>query len=322
MTSAPGGTGDRHRPDLVPAVYFLSDYGTVDEFVGVVHAVLFRLAPVLRVIDLSHQVPAFDVVAGAAMLVRSVPHLGSGVVLAVVDPGVGTERRGVALETDSRGPRFLVGPDNGLLLPVADWLGGVRAAVALDPVRTVGDPSSGTFDGRDLFAPAAAHLAQGGDLHRLGEVVDPASLIRVPTESGESDPGTWDVGGSELDSPVSWIDRFGNIQLATVPEALSAVGVALGGLAVVTTRPAHEGGGRSRGPVATPGPGVTARRVRAFGHLSPGELGLLEDANGRVSVVLDRASAARALALEGAGAIVHIVAVGPPGDGKHPASGG
>ncbi len=143
MTGTPDGAGDHDRSDPVPAVYFLSDYGTADEFVGVVHAVLFRLAPELRVIDLSHQVPPFDVVAGAAMLVRAAPHLGSGVVLAVVDPGVGTERRGVALTTASSGPRFVVGPDNGLLLPMADALGGVRSAVALDPARTVGDRPAG-----------------------------------------------------------------------------------------------------------------------------------------------------------------------------------
>ena len=107
-------------------MFFLSDYGTADEFVGVVHAVLHRLAPSAPVIDLGHQIPPFDVAAAAALLVRAGPHLGPGVVLAVVDPGVGTDRRGVAVELPPGGPTWLVGPDNGLLLPLAEARCGPR----------------------------------------------------------------------------------------------------------------------------------------------------------------------------------------------------
>ena len=156
-----GGTAD-------PAVFFLSDYGTADEFVGVVHAVLHRRAPGVAVIDLSHQIPPFDVAAGSALLVRAGPHLGAGVVLAVVDPGVGTDRRAVALELASGPPRWMVGPDNGLLVPLATSSGGVRTAVALDPARLGPAAPPGTFDGRDVFAPAAAHLVTGGAAGRSG----------------------------------------------------------------------------------------------------------------------------------------------------------
>ncbi len=299
VTPAGRDGSDRH-----PAVYFLSDYGAVDEFVGVVHAVLHRLAPALAVIDLSHQVPAFDVAAGAAMLVRSGPYLGAGVVLAVVDPGVGTDRRGVALEVPPGGPRWLVGPDNGLLLPLAVSLGGVRAAVALsagpDGVRT-------TFDGRDVFAPAVAHLAAAGDPEAIGHPIDVASLRQVPA-AGPDQIGR--VGpthdGSGVRATVTWIDGFGNVQLTVGPDALSAIGLTLGGRARVTVLPGPGGADGERDP-------VEATRVRAFGQLAQGQLGLLDDANGQVSLVFDRASAARALGLSGAGAGVLIVADTGPG---------
>jgi S-adenosyl-L-methionine hydrolase (adenosine-forming) len=302
MTEPAEGRGASRDPDTAPAVFFLSDYGTADEFVGVVHAVLHRLEPGLPVIDLSHEVPAFDVGAGAAMLVRAAPHLGDGVVVAVVDPGVGTARRGVALGLGSGGPQWLVGPDNGLLVPMADTLGGIRTAIALDPGRGGRVGAHGTFDGRDLFAPAAAHLAYGGDPGRLGDPVDPTSLFTLPADGKGPGPDVPGPDGPGLDAAVSWIDRFGNVQLATVPEALTAIGVALGRRAVVT--------------VGSGSTDTTARRVRAFGDLNPGELGLLEDANGQVSLVLDRASAARSLGLSGTGTIARIAAEGPPSSGK------
>jgi hypothetical protein len=306
-------------------VYFLSDYGTVDEFVGVVHAVLHRLAPTVPVIDLSHQVPAFDIAAGAAMLVRAGPHLGPGVVLAVVDPGVGTDRRGVALEVPVGGPRWLVGPDNGLLLPLAASLGGVRAAFALDPV---GGRSAGTFDGRDVFAPAAAHLSLGGEAGVIGQPMGIATLLPAPDDGppARADPeargdpearaeaGRPGVGGV-VRAEVTWIDGFGNAQLTLRPEALSAIGVTMGGTVVFTVVSAEDRGGE-RGRRR-----IVARRVKAFGRLAGGEFGLLDDANGLVSLVLDRASAAQVLGLPGPGVAVDIRAddrgadrdAGPPG---------
>jgi S-adenosylmethionine hydrolase len=291
-------------------VYFLSDYGTADEFVGVVRAVLHRLAPTVSVIDLSHQVPAFDIAAGAAMLVRSGPYLGDGVVLAVVDPGVGTDRRGVVLEVPVGGPRWLVGPDNGLLLPLAASLGGVRAAYALDPVRSGTDRPGGTFDGRDVFAPAAAHLAAGGDPGAIGQPIVAATLRPVPDGGRPGPEGSTRAGsgdeGAGIRAEVTWIDGFGNVQLGARPDALSAIGLTMGGTSRVTV--ASGGDGAGDGGART----VLARRVTAFGQLAPGQFGLLDDANGLVSLVLDRASAARALGLPGPGVAVHI---GPDGSG-------
>jgi S-adenosylmethionine hydrolase len=300
-----GNGGDANGAQArFPAVFFLSDYGTVDEFVGVVHAVLHRVAPTVPVIDLSHQVPAFDITAGAAMLVRAGPHLGPGVVLAVVDPGVGTDRRGVALEVPVGGPRWLVGPDNGLLLPLAASLGGVRAAFALHPV---GGRSAGTFDGRDVFAPAAAHLALGGEARAIGQPMGTATLQPEPDGGPperadleeRTQAGRVGVGGV-VRAEVTWIDRFGNVQLTARPEALSAIGVTMGDTVVLTVV-STENGGEERDDRR-----IVARRVLAFGRLDGGEFGLLDDANGLVSLVLDRASAAQVLGLPGPGVAVEI----------------
>lgn len=297
-----------------PAIFFLSDYGTADEFVGVVHAVLHRLAPQVPVVDLSHQVAPFDVTGAAAMLDRCVPYLGSGVVLAVVDPGVGTDRRALALRTAAAGgaagaaegagpagPAWLVGPDNGLLVPMAEAYGGVGSVVGIDrdgPVladhRRVaggrGDPGP-TFDGRDVFAPAAAHLVLGGDPGLLGPELDPASLVTV--DPGPPGPGRGrkaSTGPAVLTSVAS-VDRFGNVQLEANPAAWAEAGFPAGHGVVVTI---------ASGP-------VPARRVRAYGELGEGELGLLTDGTGHLALVLDRESAAAALHPVEVGAAVRIV---------------
>jgi len=141
-------------------ISFLSDYGTDDEFVGVVRSVLRQLASEAVVIDITHGVAPHDVRGAALTLQRVAPFLAPGVVLAVVDPGVGTGRRAVALEVGPDPRWALVGPDNGLLVPAFEALGGPGRAVSLVARRC--RPAAGaTFDGRDLFAPAAAQLAAG-----------------------------------------------------------------------------------------------------------------------------------------------------------------
>jgi S-adenosylmethionine hydrolase len=283
------------------AVYFLSDYGNADEFAGVVRAVLFRLAPGSSVIDLSHEVPPYDVAAGADMLVRCVPHLGAGVVLAVVDPGVGTNRRGVAIHVDpppgvAPAPTWLVGPDNGLLVPAAARLGELDRVVELAPLA-----AAATFDGRDLFAPAAAHLVRGGEPGSLGSSVAPASLVTLPgvgSAATSADRGGLSAQGDAADmlvASVTWIDRFGNVQLDLGAEDLDRLGLAHGGRTDVELE-------SPAGPTATHGHPFSARRVRSFAELEPGELGVLIDANGRVALVFDRASAAGTLGFAGPGA--------------------
>jgi S-adenosyl-L-methionine hydrolase (adenosine-forming) len=313
------GADEHRQDDRSQAVYFLSDYGTDDEFVGVVHVVLHRLAPSVPVIDLGHRVPPFDIAAGAAALVRCAPYLGAGVVLAVVDPGVGTGRRGVAVEVAGAGPRWLVGPDNGLLEPLARTLGGADRVVelrpgALRPTWWLAQPEGRTFDGRDLFAPAAAHLAVGVPASELGRDADPESLVPLVTDRA---PGVAPDGARTIDVPVTWIDRFGNVQLGAGAAELDAIGLITGGTASVAVPgpvPAVDPAPSER---AQSEPGLSgwalsgwassgrARRVDAFAALGDGELGLMIDGNGRVALVLREASAARRLLL-GAGDIVRI----------------
>ena len=259
-------------PDT-PRVHFLSDYGLDDEFVGVVHAVLHRFAPGLEVIDLTHLVRPFDVRAGGQALWRAAPHLGPGVVLAVVDPGVGTDRRCVALEVASvTGPRFWVGPDNGLLLPAAESLGPLAGAVSLGRHEGVGLGTS-TFDGRDVLAPAAAALALGGSLSTLDPASHPVELSTdrlVRPAPLVLDERVID-GRLVLRAEVSWVDRFGNVQLSAGAAPLARTPNGLEIATGSTTRP--------------------ARRVTAFGELQPDEVGVLPDANGRLALAADRGRA-------------------------------
>ena len=299
-----------------PAVYFTSDYGTADEFVGVVHAVLHRFAPGVPVVDLSHEVPAFDVAAGADLLVRCTPVLGPGVVLAVVDPEVGTDRRAVAVGVEpARGdprerPGWLVGPDNGLLVPLAGALGGARRAFAVDRAAASarGWPAvagSWTFDGRDLLGPAAAHLVMGGSPELLGPELDPGTLTppphRLSPRSGEGEEG------EVLLALVRGTDRFGNVQLDLgvddLERAASRSAPELEVAFEIELVPDDRGGlDRVQAGATT----RRARQVRAYALLDPGELGVLVDAVGRAALVCDRASAADLLGRPQAGDRVRL----------------
>jgi S-adenosylmethionine hydrolase len=265
-------------------VFFLSDYGTEDEFVGVVHAVLAAASPGVTVIDLTHHIPAFDVRAGSHTLARAAPHLGPGVVLAVVDPGVGSQRRGLCLSVSPRGggPTFFVGPDNGLLVAAAEQVGEapIARAFALHRPAEVTDVGT-TFDGRDLFAPAAAALSAGVAPEELGNPIDPLSLVRLP--GGVVEHQRRSDGHRCVRAEILWIDHFGNIQLAaTAVDAHMAELPRTGTIAIAIDEP-------------DPPPGATLRRVETFDELAPGELGLLTDANGHLAVVAGQAPAAHVL---------------------------
>ncbi|HEY5685590.1 MAG TPA: SAM-dependent chlorinase/fluorinase [Acidimicrobiia bacterium] len=197
-------------------VSFLSDFGLKDEFVGVVHGVIGRIAPDVRTIDVTHGIPSGDIRAGALALTRAVQYLPEGVVLAVVDPGVGTARRAIAAETE-RG--FFVGPDNGLLSPAVALVGGAGRIVSLEnPDFRI--PSVGaTFHGRDVFAPAAAVLASGeADLADLGPSVDPETVTPLLLPLPE-------VGEGFVSGRAWWIDRFGNVQTNIGPEEIRLAGI-------------------------------------------------------------------------------------------------
>jgi S-adenosyl-L-methionine hydrolase (adenosine-forming) len=264
-------------------VLFLTDYGLQDEFVGLCHAVIARLAPEVRVIDLTHGIPPLDVGRGAMVLADAVPHApADAVYLAVVDPGVGTERRAVAV---SAGDALLVGPDNGLLAPAWEALGGAAAAVSL----RVPEGASATFHGRDVFAPAAARLAAGEAPEALGEPLDPATLVRMEEDRPRIRPG-------EIRTRVAAVDRFGNVALAV--RADQAPSADLDRSDRVAIRAGSESGAR---PV---------RRVRTFGDLGEGEIGVLVDSAGRLAVVQRGGSAAASLGL---GPGDPVVIARPPG---------
>jgi S-adenosylmethionine hydrolase len=268
-----------------PFVSFLSDYGHADEFVGVCKSVMLSLVPDLQIIDITHDLPAQDVRAGALTLVRAAQYLpDGGIVLAVVDPGVGTERRLVGVEVEHG---ILVGPDNGLLAPAVAILGGAERVVSLTSTEHQLPAPGPTFAGRDILAPAAAHLAAGVDLSELGEEVDPAGLVPGLVSLPQHDEG------GAIRGEVWWVDRFGNCELNVDPEELRAHGAEPGAVLEVRF------GDQAR----------SVRWVHTYADAKPAELVLLVDSYGLASLALDRASAAAECKLR-AGSAVTLV---PPG---------
>ncbi len=233
----------------------------------------------MGVVDICHEVPPHDVRAGSLTLVRAVQYLAPGVVLGVVDPGVGTERRAVAVEVGD-GEAVFVGPDNGLLAPAVSMAGGAGRAVELTEAAYQLPAPGPTFAGRDIFAPAAAYLSQGVDLAEFGPPVDPLSLrpglVPLPR-----------VEGDALATEVLWVDRFGNVQLNVSPDEVDAMG----------DRVAVRWSEQVR----------TATRVEAFEQIGAGQLGLIIDSYGLMALAVNRASAGDELGLR-AGDLVTLKA--------------
>lgn len=248
-------------------ISFLSDFGTTDEFVGVVHSVINSIAPFAKVIDITHGIPHYDIRSGGLALARSAQYLSPGVVLAVVDPGVGTQRRAVAVEVGD-GESVLVGPDNGLLAPTVALVGGADRAVSLTETNYQLPAPGPTFAGRDIFGPAAAHIASGVDLSELGDEIEVASLVPglMPITSKEDDG---------LHAEVLWVDQYGNAQINLDPTELEIKENEINHFEIKT-------GGLTR----------IAKKVETFEELGAGELGLTIDSYGLVALVIGRGSAA------------------------------
>lgn len=265
-------------------ITFLSDYGTGDEFVGVVKSVIRSIAPHVTVLDLTHEVPPYDVRAGSLTLGRAAQYLCPGVVLAVVDPGVGSERRAIAVEVGD-GQSYLVGPDNGLLASAVAMSGGATAAVELTNTDYQLPAPGPTFAGRDIFGPAAAHLCQGVPLDDLGRRVDPLSLLPglLPLSRDE---------GGVLVAEVLWVDRFGNCQLNVDPDEVAHLG--------------------PRVQLRWHDDVRTATRADTYEGIEGGQVGLVVDSYGMLSVCLGKRSAADELAMP-VGTEVTLVA--PSDDG-------
>jgi len=253
-------------------ITFLSDYGLSDEFAGVCRAVIARIAPDAQVIDLTHGIPRHDVRQGATVLARALPYAPAGIHLAVVDPGVGSPRKAVAVRVAEE-DRVLVGPDNGLLATAIARLGGAVEAVdvSLSPVRL--EPVSATFHGRDIFAPVAAHISLGRSPAALGEPIDARELVvlepvEVEVESGE-----------RLAATVSDVDSFGNVRLLASGDRAGEAGLKLGR------------------PITVEIAGATVDAVYAFtfADVSEGDLLLYLDSSGGLALAVNRDSAAERL---------------------------
>lgn len=244
-------------------ISFTTDYGLRDGFVAACHGIIARVAPDVRVLDVTHLVPPQQVRHGAAVLAQTVPYLPKAVHLAVVDPGVGTARRGVVVVA-AHG--LLVGPDNGLLVPAAEALGGVAAAYVINGP----EPASATFHGRDVFAPAAARLARGDAPASFGPAVP--DLVRLPDPLVAALPG-------KLVSDVLTVDHFGNVQLAATRADLELSGLT-GTVTVHTERLA-----------------VPAEVGRTFADVPVGANLVYPDSAGRLAVAVNGGSASAVLGL-------------------------
>jgi len=259
-----------------PFISLLSDFGSRDPSAGIMRAVVLGIAPQANVVDLSHDVAKFQVRDGALLLWCAAPYLPVGSHVAVVDPGVGTERRPIAVRVH-RGD-VLIGPDNGLLLPAAERLGGVVDARLLASTAHRLPVVSSSFHGRDIFAPAAAHLATGVPFGALGPELPLDDLVRLPWPAPE-------VGGGELAATILYVDTFGNLKLGAEPSHLrAALGDQPWGTSLRLTW---------TGSVT----GVSAPWSETFGRVAGGPPLLYEDSYGRLCLAVNQGDAARLLDL-------------------------
>jgi S-adenosyl-L-methionine hydrolase (adenosine-forming) len=230
--------------------------------------VIKRIAPDVEVIDITHGIPPQHVLQGALVLASTLPYMPSGIHVAIVDPGVGSERKPVALRGGDG--RVYVGPDNGLLLVAADGLGGVEQAVELANEEFMLTPVSRTFHGRDIFSPAAAHLAAGLALEELGPAVEPDALVRLELPTPQ-------IGQARIRATALYVDRFGNIQLNLTSSDLERIGIVPGAKVEIEIRFER----------------YFAVAARTFADVRPGDIVLYEDAYRNIALAINSGDAAR-----------------------------
>jgi S-adenosylmethionine hydrolase len=251
----------------VNAIMFLTDFGLQDDFVGTCHGVIARIAPEARVIDVTHGIAPQSILQGALVLRSTMKYMPVGVHLAVVDPGVGGRRRPIAVRTADG--RSFVGPDNGLLMLAADEVG-VEAAHELADERYRLSHVSRTFHARDVFAPAAAHLAAGISIEQLGPAIDPSELARVHVPDPQ-------VGQAQISATVVGVDRFGNVATNMRSDHVEDLGVQHG----------------DRVEVRLTFERYYATLADTFADAAPGELILYEDSYGLITLAISNGNAAR-----------------------------
>jgi len=242
-------------------ISFLSDFGHDDEFVGVVHGVLAKLAPDSRVVDVVHEIPRGEVRPAALSLLRAIHYLPEGVALVVVDPGVGTERRAIAARTAWG---YFVGPDNGVMSPAVAMVGGAEMTIAIENPDVMIPSSGATFAGRDVFAPAAALLSSGdAGLEDLGPPVNPDSIYPLLLPLPE-------IGDGTVHGEAWWVDHYGNVQFNIAPEDLHSIGASEGkGLMLIVGGQRH-----------------AITWVDAYGRVGEGEPLLYTDSSGMIAVAV------------------------------------
>jgi S-adenosylmethionine hydrolase len=263
----------------VSVVTFLTDFGLEDDFVGTCHGVIARIAPDVRVIDITHGIKPGRILQGALVLANTLPYMPVGVHLAVVDPGVGGQRRALALR--DRSGRLYVGPDNGLLVRAAERFGGVEEAHELANPEYALEQVSRTFHGRDLFSPAAAHLALGVPLEELGPPIGPEELVRLDVPKPEH-------AGSRIRATVLVVDRFGNAALNLTRDDLDRASIVPGTTVEIEAR----------------GSRYYAVAARTFADARDGDLLLYEDSYRNVAVAVSRGNAAALLGIDEGGELV------------------
>ena len=265
-------------------VSLLTDYGLNDEFVGVMKCVVTDMAPHVRITDITHGVAPFDVRAGSLALARAIQYVPPGVVIAVVDPGVGSARRAIAIEV-AGGRGVLLGPDNGLLASAAAMAGGAERVFELSNTDLHLEAPGSTFAGRDVFAPVAAFLCNGGAIEEVGNEVDSASvmpgLVPIPTDEKH------DSYGEGMRCEVTWVDIYGNCQLNIGPDDVAHFGDVLRLIVGDDVR--------------------SARITSHFADIDGGAIGAVVDSYGMIALSVDRGSAAEALRI-GAGDAVLVFA--------------
>src|ERR1700735_2022592 len=266
-------SGDVRSPFVAnyDCITFLTDYGVEDGFVAACHGVAARISPGVRLIDITHLVPPGDVRRGAAVLAQTIPYLPPGVHVAVVDPGVGTARRGIAVQA---GQGILVGPDNGLLSWAIAAQGGADRACQLTNGEWWLHPVSPTFHGRDIFTPGGAHLASGRDLADAGTEIDVADLVTLPAPTSR-------VHDGEAEGEVMSVDRFGNVQLSIPAADAGMLGIGVGTPLIVRA-------GRRQ---------LTIPFTDTFAAVAPGEIVAFTDSAGLISLAVNAGDAAQELGL-------------------------
>jgi S-adenosyl-L-methionine hydrolase (adenosine-forming) len=248
-------------------ITFLTDFGLRDDFVGTCHGVMKRIAPDVQIIDITHGIPPREVLQGALVLANTVPYMPQGVHLAVVDPGVGGARRAVAIrDTDGR---LYVGPDNGLLVPAVERAGPIGEVHELTNPQYALPSVSRTFHGRDLFSPAAAHLALGVPLPELGPPLDPDALVRLDLPAP-------DVSTGRIRATILYVDAFGNMQLNLTRDDLEPVGIVPGTRLELELRTER----------------YYAVAARTFSDARPGDIVLYEDSYRNIAVAINGGDAA------------------------------